>query len=154
MKYRILSQEELELLEEDLKAFLIVNGVHGDEWEEMNKSNPVKAVELVELFSDTVLQKVYENIKFIEFRTTESCLVFKLNKENIELISINAKSSGVDLSTPESIHTALGSKASELSMFKTEKDYSKVRETEIHEMLEQGCVNSSEAFWYQLEKVV
>jgi hypothetical protein len=37
MKYRILSQEELELLEDDLKAFLIVNGAHGDEWAEMNK---------------------------------------------------------------------------------------------------------------------
>ena len=40
MRYRMLSQEELELLEEDLKAFLIVNGIHADEWEQMNTAAP------------------------------------------------------------------------------------------------------------------
>ena len=81
-------------------------------------------------------------------------MVFNLMQEKIELISINAKSDEINLSTPESIHDALSNKASELSIFKTQKKYSKVREEEIHEMLEQGCVNSSEAFWYQLEKVI
>lgn len=154
MKYRILSQEELEFLEDDLKAFLIVNGIHGDEWAEMNKSNPVKAVELVELFSDTVLQKVYEKIRFIEHRSQKSCMVFHLKEDKIELISINANSETVDLTTPESIHKALLTNAGSLSIFKTEKAYLKDRAAEVHEMLEQGCVNSSEAFWYQLEKVV
>ena len=154
MKYRILSQEELELLEDDLKAFLIVNGVHGDEWAEMNKSNPVKAVELVELFSDTVLQKVYDKVRFIEHRSQKSCMVFHLLDDKIELISINANSDAVDLTTPESIHEALSTNAKSLSIFGTEKMYLKDRASEIHEMLEQGCVNSSEAFWYQLVKVV
>ena len=154
MKYRILSQEELELLEDDLKAFLIVNGIHGDEWREMNKSNPVKAVELVELFSDTVLQKVYDKIRFIEHRSPKSCMVFHLKEDKIELISINSNSNSVDLTTPESIHEALSKNADSLSIFRTQKMYLKDRAAEIHEMLEQGCVNSSEAFWYQLEKVV
>ena len=114
MKYRILSQEELELLEDDLKAFLIVNGVHGDEWAEMNKSNPVKAVELVELFSDTVLQKVYDKVRFIEHRSQKSCMVFHLLDDKIELISINANSDAVDLTTPESIHEALSTNAKSL----------------------------------------
>ena len=34
-----------------------------------------------------------------------------------------------------------------LSYFKTEKKYVKSRETEIHEMIEQGCFNSTQAFW-------
>ena len=154
MKYRMLSLEELEIFDEDLKAFLIVNGIHGDEWKTMNESNPKQAIEMVELFSDTVLQKVYESIKYIEHRSPQSCMVFHLKEDLIELISINTKSEKVDLSTPESIHEALVSKSDDVSIFKTEKKYAKTRETEIHEMLEQGCVNSSEAFWYQLEKVV
>ena len=141
-------------MEDDLKAFLIVNGVHGEEWAEMNKSNPIKAVELVELFSDTVLQKVYDKVRFIEHRSEKSCMVFNLKEDKIELISIGAKADGVDLSTPESIHDAMVKNAERLSIFKTEKPYSKERAIEIHEMLEQGCVNSSEAFWMQLEKVI
>ena len=48
----MLSQEELELLEEDLKAFLIVNGIHADEWEQMNTAAPEKAIELISAYKD------------------------------------------------------------------------------------------------------
>lgn len=154
MKYRILSDEELPLFEEDLKQFLIVHGVHGDEWATMNEENPEEARNLVGLFSDTVLQKVYEKIKFIEHRSVASCMVFQLKPDAVDMISINSKSDSVDLSTPEGIHNALVNHESELTFFKNTKAYSKEREMEVHEMLEQGCVNSSEAFWMQLEKAL
>jgi len=151
MKYRMLSMEELEVFEEDFKQFLIVNGVHAEEWEKMNHTNKERAIQLVELFSDTVLQKVYEKIHYLEFRSKDSCLVFKFNKENIELISINTKENAdCSLETPESIHTALLKKTADLNIFKTQKQYLQKREEEIHELIEQGCVLSVESFWNSL----
>lgn len=151
----MLTGEELEVLAEDLKHFLIVNGVHDDEWREMNVSDIAKATSLVQLFSDTVLQKVYEKIQFIEHRSETSCLVFKLDKDKIELISLNRKpDSKVDLSTPDSIHEALVKHPNELTFFKSEKNYSQERELEIHEMVAQGCVNSTKEFWDLLRKTV
>ena len=67
MKYRILSNEELSHLEEDFKHFLIVNGVHAEEWEALNNNDVDKAVQLVEVFSDTVLQKFQVFYFFIDF---------------------------------------------------------------------------------------
>ncbi len=155
MKYRMLTLEELEIFAEDFKQFLIVNGVHAEEWEEINKNDKQKAVQFVELFSDTVLQKVYEKIQFIEFRSEDSCMVFKLNKENIELISITRKeNSDVSLETPEKIHNALVHHSDALTFFKTQKKYTKERELEVHEMIQQGCVHSDKAFWESLEKVI
>lgn len=155
MKYRMLTMEELEVFEEDFKQFLIVNGVHAEEWEEMNRSDKENAVKLVELFSDSVLQKVYEKIHYLEHRSEKSCLVFKLNKENIELISINVKEdSNSTLKTPESIHEALKNNSSELTIFKTQKKYSVNRELEIHELLEQGSVLSEKNFWKFLTELV
>lgn len=152
MKYRLLSDEELKVFEEEFKHFLIVNGVHSEVWEEMNKSNSEKVMKLVEMFSDTVLQKVYEKIRYIEHRSPGSCLVFKLGEDNIELISINVKEGAdVDLSSPDSIHYALVNNSDELTIFKTQKAYTKERELEIHEMIEQGCVHSDESFWNALE---
>jgi len=116
----MLSKEEMEIFDEDFKHFMVINGVSNEEWLELNENNIQKATELVELFADTVLQKVYEKIKFIEHRTSNSCMVFKLNKENIELISINGKDDTVDLSTPESIHKAIVNSPNKLSIFKTE----------------------------------
>ena len=150
----MLSPEEMEIFDEDFKHFAVANGVSNEEWIEMNQSNKELATKLVGLFSDTVLQKVYENLKFIEHRSPSSCLVFKLNKTEIDLISLNTSSEKVDLSTAESIHEALINHSNELSIFKSKKTYSKAREEEIHEMLTQGCVNSSEAFWIMLEKVI
>ena len=154
MKYRMLTKEEMEVFDEDFKHFLIVNGVSKEEWVEMNKSNVDKATSLVELFADTVFQKVYEKMRFVEHRSDVSCMVFKLNQDNIELISINRTSEGVSLATPESIHEALVKYPELLTVFKTEKAYLKERELEVHEMVSQGCVNSSEAFWMMLEKVI
>ena len=154
MKYRMLTPEEMEIFDEDFKHFAVANGISNEEWLEMNQSNKDLATKLVALFSDTVLQKVYENLKFIEHRSPSSCLVFKLNKTEIDLISLNANNEKVDLSTAESIHEALVNQPKELSVFKSKKTYSKTREEEIHEMLTQGCVNSSEAFWMMLEKVI
>ena len=147
--------EELEVFEEDFKQFLIVNGVHSEEWEEMNLSNKEKAVQLVEVFSDSVLQKVYEKILFLEHRSKSSCLVFKLNKDNVELISINTNAgSSISLETPESIHQAFQKNADELSVFKTEKAYSQTRELEVHKLLQQECFQSSELFWKSLTSII
>ncbi len=89
MKFRILSDEELKVFEEDLKHFLIANGIDGSRWEKINKEAPEKAIDLIGIFSDTVLQKVYERIRFLEFRSTEKCFVFRLGAEQIELIALD-----------------------------------------------------------------
>ena len=57
MKYRYLTPEELQLFEDELIQFLIVNGIDGPEWEKINKTNPDKARELVGLFSDVVIHR-------------------------------------------------------------------------------------------------
>lgn len=150
----MLTSEEMEIFNEDFKHFAIANGVSNEEWLKMVETDPDRAQQLVEIFSDVVLQKVYEKIRYIENRSKESCLVFKLDKEQIELISINSQSSEIDLSSPETIHQALVSSPDKLTFFRAGKNYSKEREAEIHEMITQGCVNSTESFWNSLNEVI
>ncbi len=153
MKYRILSDEELQHLEGDLKAFLIINGIHGEEWAKLNQEEPQKAMELVELFSDQVLQTVYEKVKFLEHRTPDSCLVFHFGEQEQELIAIQKKSdSSADLSTIEGIHHALINAPADLSFFTSKKNYNHPREQEIHQLIEQGAVLSDAGFWNSLKE--
>jgi len=148
----MLTDEELTHFSEDLKHFLIVNGVHSEDWEKMNLEAPDKALELIGLFSDTVLQRVYENIKYLEFRSPDSCMLFYLGQEVIHLISIQAKTgTSVDLSSPEGIHVSLVQQPESLSFFKTTKTYHVSREDEVHGFLEQGCVPSSQEFWDSMQ---
>ena len=154
MKFRMLTQEELTHLEEELKHFLIVNHVHKEEWEKINQDNPTLALELIGLFGDQVLQRVYENIHYLEHRSADACFVFHMKAEEIEMIALqkkNNKDLSIDFSTPESIHDALTNHPSNVGFFKHTKPYSKNREEEIHQMVEQGCVKSVESFWDSLK---
>lgn len=155
MKYRILSDEELQHLEGDLKAFLIINGVHGEEWAELNQKEPQKALELVELFSDQVMQTVYEKVKFLEHRTTDSCIVFHFGENEQELIALQKKpGSAVDLSSVDGIHEALTKMPKDLSFFTSKKNYKDSREMEIHQLIEQGAVLSDAVFWNSLKEIL
>lgn len=156
MKYRILSDEELSHLEGDLKAFLIINGIEGETWKKMNEEEPEKALALIELFSDKVLETIYEKINYLEFRTSDSCLVFHLGEKEQSLISIQKKNSAssVDLSTPEGIHDALKNHFAELEFFTSKRNYTQEREAEIHTLINQGCVLSTPEFWSALVEVI
>ncbi|WP_300662447.1 DUF6495 family protein [Fluviicola sp.] len=155
MKYRILSDEELQHLEGDLKAFLIINGVHAEEWEKLNQEEPEKALALVELFSDQVFQTIYEKIHFLEHRSPESCLVFRFLKDEQELIAIQRNpDSSLDLSSTEGIHLALSQHLKELSIFTSKRAFGQEREQEIHQLIEQGAILSSEEFWNSLQEIL
>lgn len=154
MKFRLLNKEEQQAFDEDFKHFLITNGVSNEEWIALNESNNPKAIELVAVFSDTVFQKVMEKIKVLELRQDKSLMVFLCGKERIELIGINVmpEATEVNLSTTDTIHSALTKSAKFLQFFKQNKAYDKERELEVFEMIEKGCVPSHIDFWNNLKK--
>lgn len=155
MKYRNLTNDELKHFEEELKQFLIINHLDGDSWKKLNETNPEKAREVVAVFSDEILERVYSKINYLEFNNSNSCIVFHCKQEQIELISIVKKeNSTCDLSSPHLIHIALKQHSEELSYFKTVKNYVKPRNQEIHELLESGCILSSAEFWNALNESI
>lgn len=154
-KYRLLNDEELKHFEEELKQFLILNHVYAEEWKEINETNPEKALELVALFSDNVLQRVYENMHFLEKKTKDACFVFHFKQEVVDLKIIQSdRSENLDLSTAESLHHAMQNYLEDLSFYKSSKKYTETREQEIHQLIEQGAIPSSKMFWESLEEII
>jgi hypothetical protein len=154
MKYRLLDSDELSHFNEELVQFLIVNGIHGEEWEKLNKTDPEKAIELVGIFSDQVLQKVYENIKYLEFRAKDRLLLFYLGIEKIGLIGLESGSnSEVDFSDTEKIHRSLQLESNGIRYFRSAKEYSGERELEIHQMIGSGCIPSTAQFWEYMNEL-
>lgn len=155
MKYRMLTDDELKYLESDLIAFLVVNGVHADEWKKINEENPNKARDLVAIFSDQVFDVIYEKIQFVEHRSPNSCLVFAFHAEEQELIAIQRKNgSSVDLSSVEGIHDSLNKHLEELEFFTSKKPYATERNLEKHQLLENGAVISDQQFWNALKQLI
>lgn len=154
MKFRILNSEELVHFDEDLKHFLIINSVSNEDWLALNTHNPKKAIELVGLFSDMIWQKVYEKVAYLEFQTANQLFLFNCKKDEIDLIVLKSESDEVNFSTPELIHHSLINHAKKITYFQQSKKYKGDREVEIFNMVERGCIISSEEFYQKIQKTI
>ena len=113
MKYRCLTNEELNELEDEFKHFLISNNVYTEEWEELNKKKSKKVQELVEMFSDIVLDKSLKNIQFLEHLTENDIKSFKCDADKMILIGVTSKNKNIDFTKD-----VLADFAAELDIFK------------------------------------
>lgn len=133
MKYRLLTDEELKELEEDFKHFLITNNIYNEEWIQLNQTGDKRVGELVELFSDIVLEKALSKINFLEIINKESICAFYCSTDEMVLIVISSENSKIDFTK----HT-FGDFKNDLTIFKTTKPYEKKREEEIFNLLNSG----------------
>ncbi len=158
MKYRKLSLEELDELKSEFINFLAVNGIAADDWQRIQKEDQVKHDEMIETFSDMVMEKVLSNISFLEHKTSDSVMLFACQEDKLLLTSINIKAgTGVDFDDPKSIDILLSTdqvKDDTLSYFKTEKPYQKERSSEIFDLTEQGCMVITEEYYNNLASLV
>lgn len=154
MRFRLLSQDELQHLEAEFKQFLIVNHIHSDEWKKMNESEPEKAIALVELFSDTVLLKVYEKVEYMEFRSKQLFSVYHIHSEKMEAIHLKSEDDALSLEKDEEISLAINSNSSKLSIYRAKKKVNSFKEDEVHRLVEQGCLKSTKSVWEQLNLLI
>lgn len=146
MKYRCLTDEELKELETEFKHFLISNSVYTDEWELLNINKDKRVVELIEMFSDIVLDKALKNIRFLEHITSSDIKAFRCDEQEMTLIGVASKNKNIDFT-----NAVLADYADELSIFKTNKPYFKQRELEVFELLQSGCLIIDEDRFKKLE---
>ncbi len=148
MRFRRLTIEELTELETEFKQFLIINQVYNEEWIEINQKDLNKANDLVDLFSDQVLSKVYGKIDFLEKRDKNAFSVFAIKKNDIETITIQSKNQSIDLLTKAQIETALNQHLNELEIFCGTKKLAKEKCDEVFDLIKEGCDVSSFDVWH------
>ena len=143
MRFRRLSSDELNELEPEFVKFLVSNTVTADDWEKLKVEDTVGAEELIDMFSDIVMEKVVAKIEFVEHREPNSLLIFKCEKEEISMVGLTVEA-GADIDlTDENLQAkientpALLSDGS-ISTMKLTKKYSGNREEEIFAILDNG----------------
>jgi hypothetical protein len=119
MHYPCLSLAQLEALETDFVAFLIVNGVEGETWKTLNETNPSKAQELANLFSQVVWEKVLKETNYVK-RISESERIFGYLGEEQGVLLIGQQN------------------PSGWAFHKAKKQWEGKREAEVFALLQQG----------------
>lgn len=136
-KYRRLSTDELEELKDEFIKFLAANTITGPDWTKMKKNEKEKAEELIDTFSDIVMQKVLEKIEYVEHRQANTWWVFHCKEKTIVMLHItSSKDSDIDFTNPDSLQQI---EDVSVSVNRAEKEYNTTREQEVFDMLQKGC---------------
>ena len=151
MRFRKLNFEELTSLEKEFKEFLIINNIHDEEWRNLNKDAPEKVSALVEVFSDTVLLKVYGKISYLEFYGEDIWSFFQIDKEWINSIHIQVNNSRYEL--PKQIHEILAH-PEKFKVHKGKKKLVNFKEDEVHQLVLKGCIVGIEDSWNAIENLL
>ena len=153
MKYRRLSNAELQELEKDFVKFLATTHVTADDWVKLKKNDPLKVEELIEIYSDIVYDKTLKNLAYLEFKTPHDIKTFHCQPEKMILMGIAVpKDSGIDLTqdvSSQEIMEKLKQSGQDLQIYTAEKRYNGEREKELFQMMESGCLISKDGYLFK-----
>jgi hypothetical protein len=141
MKYKRLTTDELEILQEDFVRFLAAAQITGADWEKMKQNENEKANELIDVFSDMVYDKVLSKITYLEYRDTKTLNIFHFAEDKVMLRGLRVKdNSALDLTSAELFKDWSSANNASVTIVRTEKKYEKERAEEIFDLLQTGCL--------------
>ena len=135
MHYPCLTLAQLEALETDFVAFLIVNGVEGETWKTLNETNPSKAQELANLFSQVVWEKVLKETRHVK-RVSETERVFGFLGEEQGVLLIGQQNPNGWV------------------FHKANKQWGNNRESEVFALLQQGFERATEQEFNEVSQLL
>jgi hypothetical protein len=139
MTFRRLNSDELAALEKPFINFLVANTITGDDWKKMKNNEPERASKLVDIFSDFIFEERLKKVAFIQHHAPKELRLFKCANEEMQLIGLQvAADSALDFTQPSDLEK-LTTNTEGVHIYRAEKKYTRGREREIFEMLENGC---------------
>jgi hypothetical protein len=134
MKYRLLNNEELLPLQEEFLKYLLVAGISPDAWNQLKKQNTDTCHNHLVTFSDLVFEKIIQDVQFVEVFHNDRLELYQFYKESAFLLAIENK----ELHSFNFLKDELASlDFSKLNIFHGKKVYTKERNFEIFEILQQ-----------------
>jgi len=146
MKYRRLTLEELTAMQTEFVQFLASQSIPAEDWEQMKDQDPKRAEQMIEVFSDIVLEKVLEKIDLLEMRQKDKLMIVKCNQEGLKMRGLQIEGNAdFDLSksvSQEKMEAFLGGKKGKIQLLSGEKTYKLPRGEEVFGLLQQGYLIS------------
>lgn len=151
MKYRRLTQDELEALTDEFINFLIVHGIDSTEWIRIKGDEPVKAIQMIDLFSDFIFDGIVRKVRFIDYFDESGAKLFKCEDEIIHLIAIESEK---PVKTVEDWQNQLQKNPESCSIVRSSKVYIPDRGSEIFRMISAGGEITQGAWYEKLNKIL
>lgn len=143
IKYRRLTEEEFKLLETDFVRFLASNSIQAQDWQKLKSDSPDKFDEILDIFSDTVLEKVYSKAEYLLIVKPTEFHAFKMDESFAILNGVRFSDTNLNLLNENELDAVFSSEKSFLSykpdFFSLEKKYDKLKAEEVFFLIKQGA---------------
>ncbi|MFM6934724.1 MAG: DUF6495 family protein, partial [Flavobacteriales bacterium] len=114
--------------------------------------HPEKAEKFIELFSDLVLAKIYEDVSFLIHYSSNMISFFDVRNDPMQ--AYHVKYAGEQkLDVTYQLNDLLTHYFDDLAFFKAAKIKSKEKADEVHELIEKGCELSDEKTFQQFKQL-
>ncbi len=155
MKYRRLTYEELEERTSQFIQFLTQQSIDMSQWAELQQTNTSLARQLIDDFSDIVIEQKLNEIHFLEERTDKELKVYKFLKTKVIIINLQIQTE-IDLNLCRYASVANLLSSFDHNMWDSieldieEHSYNGERAQEIFQLMKAGCFITHEAEFNEL----
>lgn len=160
MKYRRLTIEELEELEQEFVRFLAANTVTSEDWQALKTTKPERAEQLIDVFSDIVFEKIINKVTHLEHRSPQDLKLFACLDDQIKLIGVKVVGvKSVDFTknqtSDEMLQIFKTAPQGSIKMYSAEKAYKdNDRSKELFSMMQNGCLISKGELYETMTEMV
>jgi len=141
VKYKLLTQAELEDLQKEFIDYLAANGIDADYWQKLKKEHVEKANKIVAFFSDVVYESILRRVSFMDLISKNEISSFQCLEDAIIVVGIRSEDDRIDFLKGD-VNTYLQNSSDKFKIYTSKKDYGEVREMELFKMMERGCIIS------------
>ena len=158
VKYRRLNKEELEELKDDFIKFLAAQSISADDWESWKTNKIEKVDDLIDLFSDIVMEKILNNIDFLEMLAPNEIKIFSMDIKRARMVGVRMNSNEIDLRKSEDINSFFSDIQKGMNhnpeVFHIEKEYTKPKADEVYFLIENGATVTNEMLYNSIDALI
>lgn len=153
-KYRRLSSEEFEALEKEFIDFLVLNGITAPDWQKLKDEEVEKAHQIMDSFSDVVLEGVLRKAQYVEMRSSKEVILLKTEETGFRVVALRSDdSSEMDFTKPDLMMELINSGKAKLSVGRNFTEYRNGREMDMFEILSNGGFITDERMFNAVDQL-
>jgi hypothetical protein len=146
MRFRRLTTEELLSLETEFKQFLIIHELYDEEWRKLAQEEPDRAEKFIELFSDVVFEKIFNELSYLVHFSDNLVSFFDVRFDPLKAFHIQSPS-GISLENEGALKEAFIQYSDKLSFYKGQKNNIKNKAEEVWALIQKGSQKCDETYF-------
>ena len=155
MKYRQLTKEQFEEMQQEFINFLASQSITADEWQTIKTNTPDVADQELDVFSDLVWEGVLNKVIYLENISQKHMYLFSFEEKRIHLIGVKIISDSINLMTQEGFSWLRENLMNDsVEIFESKKDYSKDKQMDKFTLIQQGAAITKGELYKYFDKLV